>query len=127
MKKFIIILTITQLAAFASYGAVSSSAKATVEKTAIARPSDATGKEVIRIIENKLYVDDDEVKYGAKLMDDFGADELDVIELIMEIEKVFNIVITDPELEIIEKGTVNDLLKLVRLKVSAKRPANRQN
>lgn len=121
MKKFLIILSIMQMVTFASHGVPTSAIKTTVEKTAIARPSDATGKKVMQIIADFLVIDIADVKYGDKLTDDLGADEIDVVEIIMKLEKAFDIVITDQELDNVEKGTVNDLLKLVRAKVSSKR------
>ena len=52
--------------------------------------SDITER-VQRIIEEKLGVDASEVKPEATFTNDLGADSLDTVELIMELEKEFNI------------------------------------
>ena len=56
--------------------------------------SDITER-VQRIIEEKLGVDASEVKPEATFTNDLGADSLDTVELIMELEKEFNITIPD--------------------------------
>lgn len=50
---------------------------------------------VISVIVDKLGVDRSEVTENASFINDFGADSLDVIELIMEFEKDFNISIPE--------------------------------
>ena len=52
--------------------------------------SDITER-VQRIIEEKLGVDASEVKPEATFTNDLGADSLDTVELIMELEKEFTI------------------------------------
>ena len=58
------------------------------------------------IIVDKLGVDESEVKPEATFTNDLGADSLDTVELIMELEKVFNITIPDDQAEKI--ATVGD-------------------
>ena len=53
------------------------------------------------IIINKLGVEEEEVTSEASFTNDLGADSLDTVELIMEIEKEFNISIPDEEAETI--------------------------
>ena len=60
--------------------------------------SDITER-VQRIIEEKLGVDASEVKPEATFTNDLGADSLDTVELIMELEKEFNITIPDDQAE----------------------------
>ena len=48
--------------------------------------------------------------YEAKTFDEMGADDLDVIELIMEIEKLFDCVIADECCDLIRNMNPNDLL-----------------
>ena len=69
--------------------------------------SDITER-VQRIIEEKLGVDASEVKPEATFTNDLGADSLDTVELIMELEKEFNITIPDDQAEKIV--TVGDAL-----------------
>ena len=72
--------------------------------------SDITER-VQRIIEEKLGVDASEVKPEATFTNDLGADSLDTVELIMELEKEFNITIPDDQAEKI--GTVGDAISYV--------------
>ena len=58
------------------------------------------------IIVEKLGVEDSEVTLKASFTNDLGADSLDTVELIMELEKSFNISIPDEEAENI--ATVGD-------------------
>jgi len=52
-------------------------------------------KKVIAIIVDKLGVDEKKVRMEASFVNDLGADSLDVVELIMEMEHVFKVSITD--------------------------------
>ena len=52
-------------------------------------------------------VDSDDLKYGSHLENDLGADELDMVEIIMELEKEFGICIPDEEAG--ELQTVGDV------------------
>ena len=72
--------------------------------------SDVTTK-VKAIIVDKLGVDESEVTNNASFTNDLGADSLDTVELIMELEKEFDIQIPDDEAEGI--ATVGDAIKFV--------------
>ena len=72
--------------------------------------SDATTK-VKAIIVDKLGVDESEVTNEASFTNDLGADSLDTVELIMELEKEFDIQIPDDEAEGIV--TVGDAISFV--------------
>ncbi|MBC5621566.1 MULTISPECIES: acyl carrier protein [Butyricimonas] len=63
------------------------------------------------IIVDKLGVDESEVTPGATFTNDLGADSLDTVELIMELEKEFNITIPDDQAEKI--ATVGDAIAYV--------------
>jgi acyl carrier protein len=63
------------------------------------------------IIVDKLGVDESEVKPEATFTNDLGADSLDTVELIMELEKEFNITIPDDQAEKIV--TVGDAVAYV--------------
>ena len=63
------------------------------------------------IIVDKLGVDESEVKPEATFTNDLGADSLDTVELIMELEKQFNITIPDDQAEKI--ATVGDAIAYV--------------
>ena len=60
--------------------------------------SDVAAK-VKAIIVDKLGVDESEVTNEASFTNDFGADSLDTVELIMEFEKEFDLAIPDDEAE----------------------------
>ncbi|MFO7560861.1 MAG: acyl carrier protein [Desulfobacterales bacterium] len=54
---------------------------------------------IIKIISEKLDVDINEVIPKASLVDDLGADSLDLVELVMTMEEEFDIEISDEEAE----------------------------
>ncbi len=60
--------------------------------------SDITSR-VKAIIVDKLGVDESEVTLEASFTNDLGADSLDTVELIMEFEKEFDIIIPDDQAE----------------------------
>lgn len=63
------------------------------------------------IIIDKLGVDENEVTPEASFTNDLGADSLDTVELIMELEKEFNIAIPDDQAEKIK--TVGDAIAYI--------------
>jgi acyl carrier protein len=66
---------------------------------------------VKEIIIDKLGVDESEVTPEASFNNDLGADSLDIIELIIEFEKEFNIEISDDQAESI--GTVGEAIQYI--------------
>lgn len=66
---------------------------------------------VVEIIVDKLGVDASEVKPEASFTNDLGADSLDTVELIMELEKEFSITIPDSDAEQIQ--TVGDAVAYI--------------
>ena len=63
--------------------------------------SDIAGS-VKSIIVDKLGVDENEVTMEASFTNDLGADSLDIVELIMEFEKEFDLSIPDEQAEKIQ-------------------------
>ncbi len=63
------------------------------------------------LIVEKLGVDEAEVTPGASFTNDLGADSLDTVELIMELEKEFDISIPDEQAEKI--ATVGDAIAYI--------------
>lgn len=59
-------------------------------------------EKVKKIIADKLGVDESEVTLDANFTKDLGADSLDTVELIMELEKAFDTSIPDEEAENIQ-------------------------
>jgi acyl carrier protein len=71
-------------------------------------------EKVIAIIIEQLDVTREECKLEASFIDDLGADSLDLVELIMEMEENFGIEIADNELEKIR--TIQDAIDFLRSK-----------
>ena len=69
------------------------------------------------IIVDKLGVDESEVTPEASFTNDLGADSLDTVELIMELENKFNIQIPDEDQE--KLTTVGDAISYVKSKLPA--------
>lgn len=67
------------------------------------------------IIVDKLGVDEKDVTPEANFANDLGADSLDTVELIMELEKEFDIQIPDEEAEKI--ATVGDAIAFIENQV----------
>ena len=73
--------------------------------------SEEIAKKVIAIVVDKLGVEENQVKPEANFTNDLGADSLDTVELIMELEKEFNISIPDDQAEKI--ATVGDAITYI--------------
>jgi acyl carrier protein len=73
-------------------------------------------KRVIAIIVDKLGVDESKVTPEATFTNDLGADSLDTVELIMEFEREFDIVVPDEEAEKIT--TVGEAIKYIESNIS---------
>ncbi|MCC6774044.1 MAG: acyl carrier protein [Gemmatimonadaceae bacterium] len=69
------------------------------------------------IIEKELGVEREKLTHEASFIEDLGADSLDIVELVMEFEKVFNIDIPDEDAE--KLRTVGDALGYLKEKVTA--------
>ncbi len=70
-----------------------------------------TFEQVKKIVIEKLDVSEDKVTETATFSNDLGADSLDVVEFIMEVEKEFNITIPDDEA--MKLNTVGDAVKYI--------------
>ena len=68
-----------------------------------------TFEQVKKIVAEKLGVPEEKVTESAAFVNDLGADSLDVVEFVMEVEKEFNITIPDEEATKLE----NTILKLI--------------
>ena len=66
---------------------------------------------VSKVIVDRLGVDESEVTLQASFRDDLGADSLDVVELVMELEDEFDMEITDEDAEKI--STVGDAIAYI--------------
>ena len=68
----------------------------------------AMQSKIVDIIANQLGVDKEIVTAEANVVDDLGADSLDVVELVMALEEAFDLEIPDEEAEKIR--TVKDII-----------------
>jgi acyl carrier protein len=71
---------------------------------------------VKQIIVERLDVEADEVTLEAGIKEDLGADSLDVVDLIMELEDEFKLTIEEEDAEKI--NTVGDIVNYISAKVS---------
>lgn len=69
---------------------------------------------VQKVIAEQLSVDPSEISEQASLIEDLGADSLDVIELVMKMEEEFDIEIPDEDAEKIR--TVGDAVRYIESK-----------
>ena len=63
-------------------------------------------------ISNELNIDVNEIQMDSKIMDDLGADSLDVFQIIMGIEEAFDLEIDNEDVEKIV--TVGDAVEQIR-------------
>lgn len=68
---------------------------------------DEVRTKVVDIIANQLGVDKEQITPGANVIDDLGADSLDIVELVMALEESFDLEIPDEDAEKIR--TVQDI------------------
>jgi acyl carrier protein len=87
-------------------------------KTVIHRPDKISSEKIAYIVKDiiqyKLALEENKLHDNAHFQDDLGVDSLDLIELQMEIEKVFNITITDEETE--NMTTVGSIIACIQSK-----------
>ena len=70
---------------------------------------------VSKVVVDRLGVDEGEVKLEASFRDDLGADSLDVVELVMELEDEFDMEISDEDAEKI--ATVGNAISYIESKI----------
>lgn len=66
---------------------------------------------VKEVIMEQLDVEEEKVKMEASFIDDFGADSLDIVEVIMNLEEKFGLEIEDEDAE--KLSTVEDVVKYI--------------
>ncbi len=72
-------------------------------------------EKVKSIIAEKLNVDEEEIKLESSIIDDLGADSIDLIELIMNLEEEYGISISDEEA--VKLKTVGDVVDFINSQV----------
>ena len=73
---------------------------------------------VIEIVCEHLAVQKDQVSRGTKFIEDIGADSLDIVELVMELEEEFDIQIPDDQAEKIK--TVGEAIDFIEKAIGDK-------
>ena len=76
-----------------------------------AAAQDDTADRVRQIVAEHFRIDEDQVTDDASLMDDLGADELDLVELVMAFDAAFGTAIPDGEID--DMRTVADAVRIV--------------
>lgn len=74
-----------------------------------------TFNKVKAIIAQRLSIDESKITENSSFIEDLGADSLDTVELIMQLEEAFNIQIPDEDAEKI--STVGDAVKYIEEKI----------
>jgi len=77
--------------------------------------SKAVEAKVIKIVAEKLNIEEKNVSAASRFQEDLGADSLDIVELLMEIEEEFGTSISDEESERLK--TVGDAVKFIGSKL----------
>ena len=73
--------------------------------------SSSVAERVIEIVSEQMGVNNDQVTKETSFINDLGADSLDTVELVMELEEEFDINIPDEDAEKIE--TVGQAIKYI--------------
>jgi acyl carrier protein len=71
---------------------------------------------IISLTATQLGLGEDTISLDSNFMEDLGADSLDTVELVMNIEEEFGIEIPDSEVE--EMHTVKSMLNYITMQVS---------
>ena len=64
-----------------------------------------------KIIAEQLAIDEDDIRPDSDIIDDLGADSLDIVDLVMSIEDEFHVEIPDEAVE--EMRTVDDAVRYI--------------
>ena len=69
------------------------------------------------ILVEQLDVEEEKVSMEASIMDDLGADSLDIVDLVMSLEDEFGVEIPDDQVENIK--TVGDIVKYIEAGIAS--------
>lgn len=72
-------------------------------------------EKVKAILADQLELDPADIKMESRLLEDLGADSLDVVDLVMSIEDEFSIEVTDEALE--GMSTISDAVKFIEANI----------
>ena len=71
-------------------------------------------EKVKKILIDQLDVDEGDISLDSSIIDDLGADSLDVVDMVMSLEEEFDIEIPDDEIETMK--SVGDIVKFIEAK-----------
>ena len=82
-------------------------------------------QEIIKLLSKQLLLPADKINLNAELEHDLGADSLDIVEISMEIEDLFNISMEIDSFEdLLKIKTVAELIAYIKSRLTAKAPIN---
>ena len=73
-----------------------------------------TLEKVKKILVDQLDVEESAITSDSSIIDDLGADSLDIVDMVMSLEEEFDIEIPDEEIESMK--TVGDIVKFIEAK-----------
>lgn len=71
-------------------------------------------EKVKKTVSEKLSIEEDKIKLESSLIEDLGADSLDIVELVMAIEEAYNIEVPDTDAEKLK--TIQDIINYLKEK-----------
>ena len=75
-----------------------------------------TLEKVKSLLASQLNIDAGKISENSKIIEDLGADSLDVVEMLMTLEDEFNVTVADEES--VNLKTVGDIAKLIEAKTN---------
>ena len=72
---------------------------------------------VKKLLAEQLNIDSEKITESSKVIDDLGADSLDVVEMLMTLEDEFSVTVSDEESVALK--TVGDIVKLIDSKTKS--------
>lgn len=73
-------------------------------------------EQIKKILCEQMDLDDEQVTESSEIIDDLGADSLDIVDLVMTLEEAFDTEIPDEDIEGLK--TVSDIVKYIEEKVA---------
>jgi len=118
-RKFLISSMASSVAVILATGETIAQGQPSQEKKTETHSSDSIEDKVKQIIVDDLSVDPAAVIPSARIMADLGADSLDAVEIILTLEKEFDIHIRDED--VVKLYTVKDVVDYVRSRVKSQK------
>jgi len=118
-RKFLISSMASSVAVILATGETIAQGQPSQEKKTETHSSDPIEDKVKQIIVDHLSVDPAAVIPSARIMADLGADSLDAVEIILTLEKEFDIHIRDED--VVKLYTVKDVVDYVRSRVKSQK------